>query len=103
MDKQRSIILDEVTRERIAQDAMWGEQNHDFPHYYQILNEELGEVSQDYLDSGYARAKWLAGMSEFSQQFSQLRLNMRKEMIQCAAVMVAMIECGDRNEWWPSK
>lgn len=28
-------------------------------------------------------------------------LKTREEMIQVAAVACAMIECGDRNGWWP--
>jgi NTP pyrophosphatase (non-canonical NTP hydrolase) len=73
-------IISQITTERGRQDAKWGEQNHDFPKYYQILNEELGEASKAFLEKDAA--------------------NLRTELIQCAAVMVAMLECGDRNGWF---
>jgi NTP pyrophosphatase (non-canonical NTP hydrolase) len=73
-------IMSQITTERGRQDAKWGEQNHDFPKYYQILNEELGEASKAFLEKDFA--------------------NLRVELIQCAAVMVAMLECGDRTGWF---
>ena len=73
-------IMSQITTERGRQDAKWGEQNHDFPKYYQILNEELGEASKAFLEKDPT--------------------NLRVELIQCAAVMVAMLECGDRTGWF---
>jgi len=72
--------MSQITTERGRQDAKWGPQNHDFPKYYQILNEELGEASKAFLEKDPT--------------------NLRVELIQCAAVMVAMLECGDRNGWF---
>lgn len=73
-------IQDEIRAERLRQEQKWGEQNHDFPFYAQILGEELGECSKAFLEKD--------------------RANLRVELIQSAAVIVAMIECGDRNNWF---
>lgn len=70
----------DILRERAAQDKKWGVQNHDFPKWMVILQEELGEMSKDFLDGNTK--------------------NFRTEMVQCAAVLVAMIESGDRNNWF---
>jgi hypothetical protein len=89
-----SQIMGQITAERSRQEQKWGQQDHDFPHYYQILNEELGEVSNAYLEAGYAARAGEPAIADENRE------NMRTEMIQCAAVMVAMIECGDRIGWW---
>jgi NTP pyrophosphatase (non-canonical NTP hydrolase) len=73
-------IMSQITTERGRQDAKWGEQNHDFPKYLTILMEELGEASKAFLEKDIT--------------------NLRTELIQCAAVTVAILECGDRNGWF---
>jgi hypothetical protein len=70
----------ELGIERHNQDAKWGQQNHDYPFWRVILGEELGECDRAFLEKKPAE--------------------LRKEMVQAAAVLVAMIECGDRNGWW---
>lgn len=54
-----------------------------FLHWQQILGEELGEVSRAYLEGDYA--------------------HMRKEMLESAAVLIAMVEYGDEDGWFPAK
>lgn len=70
-------VLEEIAVERAKQDAKWGEQNHGIFKWVAILGEEFGEVSKASLEddsSGY-----------------------RAELIQVAAVAVAMIEAHDRK------
>jgi len=76
-------VVVDVLRERQRQDEKWGTQDHDYPRWRVILGEELGEADRAYLDAADSR-------------------NHRAELVQCAAVLVAMIECGDRNARWPS-
>jgi len=73
-------IMSQITTERGRQDAKWGEQNHDFPKYLTILTEELGEAAKAFLEKDFT--------------------NLRTELIQCAAVTVAILECGDRTGWF---
>lgn len=69
----------EICDERIAQDAKWGEQrDHSFPFWYTILAEEFGEVGRAILEHD--------------------AIGFRNELIQTAAVAVAMVEAFDRWE-----
>lgn len=80
-------VLEDVIEERHRQDAKWGEQNHDPFAYLTILMEEVGEASQAALHDRFGGPK--AG-------------TFRAEMVQVAAVAVAIIECIDRGKWrWP--
>ena len=76
-------ILNEIRNERTAQDKKWGEQNHDRYKWVAILTEETGEVSEAALEAEHD-PEWIS--------------NYRDELIQVAAVAVAMIECLDRNQ-----
>lgn len=84
IDRQVQVVHD-MLQERRAQDAKWGEQNFDYSKWLAILSEELGEASKEWLTQ------------EFQGIFTG---NFRTELIQSAAVLVAMIECGDRNGWF---
>lgn len=77
-------VLKEVLEERYRQEQKWGEQNHGPAEYLMILGEEVGEANKAALEVhfGYKGAD---------------PNNFRKELIQVAAVAVAMIECFDRN------
>lgn len=78
-----NFILDEIRRERSRQDAKWGPQNHDPVLWHLILAEEFGEV-------GMALNEW---------HFRKASLQpAREELIQTAAVCIAMIESMDRNQ-----
>lgn len=77
-------ILVQVAAERQAQDAKWGEQNHAPDTWVAVLTEEVGEYAQ-------AALHWRFGGPEGQ--------NLRAELVQVAAVAVAIIECCDRNHW----
>ncbi len=75
-------ILNEIKIERQNQDCKWGVQNHHPFVWLAILGEEVGEVNKAVLDHNFDK-KSLE--------------NYREELIQVAAVAVAMIECLDRE------
>ena len=79
-------VLSEVLRERESQEKRWGEQDHLPEEWLAILGEEFGEV---------ARA-----ICEFRLQGRRMAgPEIRAELIQLAAVAVAMVECSDRKGW----
>ncbi len=80
-------IFKEIEQERLKQDAKWGIQNHSPVEWVSILTEEVGEVSKEALEAHFRGAKTCT---------VELK-NYREELIQVAAVAVAMIECLDRN------
>lgn len=82
-------VMDEVRAERASQDAKWGEQNHEPYQWLSILMEEVGEAAQAANDSRDMR-KTLAEQAYKQEQY-------RAELIQVAAVAIAMIESLDRN------
>jgi len=71
-------IIEEILFERQKQDEKWGVQNHNPWYWLAILMEEVGEV-----------AHAICGKRN---NF----LNYREELIQVAAVAVAMVESFDR-------
>ncbi|MFC5408031.1 hypothetical protein ACFPMF_01830 [Larkinella bovis] len=86
---QTDIVLAEVRGERERQEAKWGQQNRR-PHIYSIiLNEEVGEVNK-------AICEWYFGDADATLQNLK---DIRSELIQVAAVAVAMVESMDRNEF----
>lgn len=78
-------IIQEILGEREKQDQKWGEQNHNPIEWCAILVEEVGEVSKAALETHFK----YDGKNDLSDY--------RKELIQVAAVALAMIECLDRN------
>ncbi|EKN86873.1 hypothetical protein LEP1GSC034_0876 [Leptospira interrogans str. 2003000735] len=78
-------IIQEILREREKQDQEWGEQNHIPIEWCAILGEEVGEVNKAALETHFK----YDGKNDLSDY--------RKELIQVAAVALAMIECLDRN------
>lgn len=76
--------LGDVTIERYRQQAKWGEQNLDPFAYGAVLTEEVGEAMKAALHARF-------GGPESG--------NLRAELVQVAAVAVAMIECLDRDTW----
>lgn len=95
-------ILNDITTERSRQDAKWGEQNHSPQDWQMILQEEIGEFARAhmevYYDQGPASEE---GKTAWRADFETKRKHIRTELVQVAAVVVAMLECGDRNNWWP--
>lgn len=75
-------LFGEVVKERMSQEAKWGQQNHDGPLYLTILTEEVGEVAKAILDHRYKNDD---------------PIEIRKELIQVAAVAIAMVENYDRG------
>ncbi len=74
-------IYHEISIERLRQDEKWGEQNHDPFAWLSILGEEYGEACKAALEHRFGN-KSLA--------------KYRTEVIQVAAVAVAVVECLDR-------
>jgi NTP pyrophosphatase (non-canonical NTP hydrolase) len=80
-------IFEEIRKERQKQDDKWGEQNHKPIEWVAILTEEVGEVSKAALEAHFKQHFWdIEKLSEY-----------RKELLQTAAVAVAMVESLDRN------
>lgn len=75
-EREREIVSD-IVMERRAQDAKWGQQNHGPDRWMNILMEEIGEISRARNDGDVE--------------------NYRTEMVQSAAVLVAMIDAYDRG------
>lgn len=84
-------VLKEVLRERASQDAKWREQNHDPFTYLAILGEEVGEANKAAVDACTWRINCEVKFGSLTEY--------RKELIQVAAVAVAMVECLDRDKW----
>lgn len=109
-------IIQEIREERARQDEKWGQQNH--PILDQVLLNRVGSCTPERMCEEYEiptenRAKGNLEfefgkgsgtymhilVEEISEAASCLKdtESMRKELIQCAAVTVAMIESLDRN------
>lgn len=98
-------ILAEVWAEREKQDEKWGQQNHDITNLSveraSTLCGHLRSQCDERFESGCGSWQDIL-LEEVYEAFEQAALgNMedcRKELIQCAAVVVAMVECLDRNK-----
>ncbi|HQQ81958.1 MAG TPA: MazG-like family protein [Cyclobacteriaceae bacterium] len=77
-------VFKEIHEERKRQDDKWGQQDHSPADYLMILGEEVGEANK-------AALEWRFGYTGMDPD------NYRKELIQVAAVAVAMIESYDRT------
>lgn len=76
-------VLDDVSNERSRQDAKWGEQNHDIFLWLSIMGEEVGECHNAALEATFHDGSWE---------------HLREELVQTAAVTVAIIEFFDRSK-----
>ena len=115
-NKQMEQIFEAIKEERERQEKKWGQQNH--PILDQVLLSREGSCVPERMCEEYEiptewRAKSLCNgnfsrgtgtymhilIEEVSEAVSCLSdtESMRKELIQCAAVVVAMIESLDRN------
>lgn len=102
VDRFHKIIAD-ITAERSRQDAKFGEQNHPPQDWLAILMEEVGEFARAHMEVFYFQPPE-PGMSAeavatMKAQFIAKRLHVREELVQVAAVAVAMLEACDRNNW----
>jgi len=85
-------IIKEIIYERIRQYELWGEQDHTPLSWLPILAEEFGEVSEAICEIETANVK------NVLRRKKKWFKNYRKELIEVAAVAVAMIESFDRNK-----
>ena len=86
--KTRLDFLFEICEERDRQNEKWGVQNHSPIEWTSILMEEVGEVSREALEYHFKK---------FYKDTGQLA-RYEKELIQVAAVALAMLESLHRNE-----
>jgi len=77
-------IYEEIYQERQRQLDRWGFQNHKPIEWLSILMEEVGEVSHEALENHFTDFYPPHSLDDY-----------RKELIQVAAVCVAMIESLD--------
>lgn len=70
-----------ILNERAQQDVRWGVQEHHDLYWLAIAMEELGEAARKIIES--AR--------------SETNLAVDCELVQCAAVLVAWVECRERR------
>lgn len=73
--------LQDILDERDRQDRKWGVQNHGPDTWCMIITEELGEWSRAVLRARYENGD---------------HAEVRKELVQMAAVALSMLECHDR-------
>lgn len=99
-------VLNEVGDERFRQDKKWGVQNHSQMVWLGILAEEFGEAAKEVNELHFRpgiidRPPMMFGGPQHPDYFkpfiSDQRRQLRDELIQVAAVAVAMIESLDRN------
>lgn len=82
-------ILDELRRERAAQDRKFGDQGHKgIAEWHAILAEEAGEVSKEVCEVLHGDTS------------TERMLALRAELVQTAAVALAWLEYGDASNWW---
>ena len=98
IEPEKSAALIDVIKERLRQDAKWGEQNWDPQTYLSILMEEVGEAAKEAND-----LHWVSIPKPDEFGVEQMRRNrLRNERVQVTAVALAMVECLDRGKWkWP--
>ncbi|GAB3797251.1 MazG-like family protein [Virgibacillus kimchii] len=75
----RTKIINDINDERSRQNYKWGEQHHSYDTWYTILGEEFGEVAQ-------------AIQTDKHWGKNSDKSNLYKELIQVAAVSVAIAE-----------
>lgn len=83
--------LHSVLKERVAQDAKWGMQNHHPLEWLAILSEEVGEFAQTLLTQRKGALRQVEGAPHPKR--------VRAEAVQVAAVALAIVECCDRDNW----
>ena len=80
--EQEERFWDLVHNERLRQDELWGEQNHNVFIWASILGEEKGEVDKACLEAYFG---------------NKIQQDIEKEIIEVAAVAKAMWESLQRN------
>lgn len=101
---KRTEIYNQIEKERLSQDSVWGAQNHNLVEWMAILMEEVGEASQVAVDYHFCNPVKYKEFGDTMRREAQIadqdnRLSeYRKELIQVAALAVQMLESLDRNE-----
>ena len=81
-------VMRDILEERDYQDRKWGaDRNHANADWLMILGEEVGEANK-------AALEYKFGLE--CEQEDKVK-ELRKELIQVAAVAIAFLECLDRN------
>ena len=78
------VALLAITTERDRQDEKWGVQTHSPAEWMMILMEEVGEFAEAEMEARYRDGA---------------KARIREELVQVAAVALAMLEDCDRNDW----
>lgn len=90
-------VLAQVKHERQRQNEKWGVQNHNPVEWIAILTEEVGEASKEAVDLHFANGE-INPHNPAGPGLQRQRIqNLRKELIQVAAVAVQIVEDIDRN------
>lgn len=93
----RDAAVARVLAERERQEAKWGEQNPSFDRWLSILIEEIGETTAEMLHV----SEWLAPSSHHMdvkrRNAYEAHQRARVEMVQVAAVALAMVEWFERG------
>ena len=88
-DSNRTVsVLADVIAERTRQDVQWGQQDHEAARWLMILGEEYGEACE---------AGCRVTFPSDPRCTAKAVADLRAELVQVAAVAVAMIEAIDRN------
>jgi NTP pyrophosphatase (non-canonical NTP hydrolase) len=74
--------LQDIMEERERQARKWGEQDHHDLYWLGILTEEVGEAAKALIENDQPAAE--------------------AELVQCAAVLVAWLECRRRRNYPPN-
>lgn len=82
LESKMSEAIEAIRIERERQDKKWGVQNHNLMTWLGILAEEFGEAAKE-INEFHFRDAWLE--------------DVRAELVQTAAVAVAMVEYIDRH------
>lgn len=90
------LVLRDVVAERLRQEQKGGPQDHKQIIWMSILTEEVGEAAQAINDHHFKPG--MHNPENFDHELhKKSRAHIREELIQVAAVAVAMVESLDRN------
>ena len=97
----KELIYTEIIKERVRQDEKWGQQNHEIINQ-NCLNTAVSETTAKFLCEQAVKNNTLCWGDIIIEEVAEAlyapnKKLMREELIQCAAVIVAMIESLDRN------
>ena len=86
MNQELSIkVFEHVAKERLRQDALWGEQHHEDGYWYAILGEEFGEIGKALCNNYYR-------FNNPTDNDLVKEKDLEEEIIQTAAVCIAWLE-----------